>query len=509
MDKSNYQSTDTLTEGSLLARNTVFNILSEITPIIIAILVIPQLIEKLGTDRFGVLTLVWVAIGYFSFFDLGLGRALTKSVAEKLGKQEEESLPDLIYTSLFFMSLLGLAGMIAILTFSPWLIHNLLKIPNTLQTETLQAFYALSLSIPIVICSAGLRGVLEGLQRFKIVAKIRIPFSLATFLGPLFMAYFTNNLFLIVCILVIIRLFVFFVYLFSCLNILTVTRKRHALRPKEMRYLLRIGSWMTVSNIISPLMSILDRFLIGGLISIAGVAYYATPAEMINKLIIIPGAFIAVLFPAFSTSFSRDPKRVSQLFDKGSKIIFLFVYPFVLIIVTLAPELLTLWLGKIFMQQSTSVLQWLTIGMLFNCLALVPFILLQGSGRPDITAKLHIIEFPLYLMLVWSLVKTRGVEGAAIAYFIRVTIDMLLLYVITRQHLNIKVSERLQKHLFFGLIILVIPMALFTTETILKSLFLLLVVTAFISNSWYKLLEQEERQWVKRYIGKKAIRPIG
>ena len=33
---------------------------------------------------FGVLSLVWMFIGYFSLFDLGLGRATTKLVAEKI-----------------------------------------------------------------------------------------------------------------------------------------------------------------------------------------------------------------------------------------------------------------------------------------------------------------------------------------------------------------------------------------------------------------------------------------
>ena len=77
---------DKLTQGRLLARNTVWNLGGQVAPLVVAIFAIPPLIKGLGTDRFGVLTLAWVVIGYFSLFDLGLGRALTKLVAGQEGK---------------------------------------------------------------------------------------------------------------------------------------------------------------------------------------------------------------------------------------------------------------------------------------------------------------------------------------------------------------------------------------------------------------------------------------
>ena len=53
--------------------------------VVVAIFSIPILIRDLGTDRFGVLALAWAIVGYASLFDLGLGRALTQLVAQKLG----------------------------------------------------------------------------------------------------------------------------------------------------------------------------------------------------------------------------------------------------------------------------------------------------------------------------------------------------------------------------------------------------------------------------------------
>jgi len=75
-----------LTQGRLLARNTILNVLGYSLPMLVAIFAIPPLVKGLGTERFGILTLAWVIIGYLSLFDLGLGRALTKLVAEKLNR---------------------------------------------------------------------------------------------------------------------------------------------------------------------------------------------------------------------------------------------------------------------------------------------------------------------------------------------------------------------------------------------------------------------------------------
>src|SRR5690349_2610185 len=105
-----------------------------------AVLAIPALIAGMGKERFGILTLAWILLGYFSLFDLGLGRALTRMVAERLGLGREEDIPGLVWTTLGLMMGLGLAGTVAIGLVSPWLVGRVLKVPDALRGETLGAF---------------------------------------------------------------------------------------------------------------------------------------------------------------------------------------------------------------------------------------------------------------------------------------------------------------------------------------------------------------------------------
>jgi len=182
-----------LTSGEIIVRNILYNFIGQGTPLVLAIFAVPILINKLGTERFGVLALAWMVIGYFSLFDLGLGRALTKLVADKLGANQKEEIPALVWTSLFSMLGLGIVGALVIVLISPWLTNRVLNIPLALQPESLNTFYLLSFCIPFVIISTGLRGVLEAFQWFQFINTVRISLGMATFLSPLIVLPFSQN----------------------------------------------------------------------------------------------------------------------------------------------------------------------------------------------------------------------------------------------------------------------------------------------------------------------------
>src|ERR1039457_2089077 len=194
-----------LTSGSLLARNTIWNIVGQISPMAVGLFAIPRLIHALGTDRFGILTIAWVVVGYFSLFDLGLGRAMTNLVAQSLGGNSQSELPAIVWTANGVMAAMGIVGAIALPAFSPLLTSSLLKIPPSLQTEKLLSLFLLSFPVPRVISPAGFRGILEAQQKFGLLNIVKIPMGVATFLAPVAVLPFTNNLTALIGALVLTR----------------------------------------------------------------------------------------------------------------------------------------------------------------------------------------------------------------------------------------------------------------------------------------------------------------
>jgi O-antigen/teichoic acid export membrane protein len=487
-----------LTSGRLLARNTIWNLLGQIVPMVAALVTIPIIIRAMGVERFGVLSLAWIVVGYFSLFDLGIGRALTKFIADKLGTNEEHVIPALTWTSLLLMLILGIVGALVTLALSPWLVHRLLKIPQALQAETLHGFYLLAASIPIVTTTAGLRGILEALQRFRIVNLIRIPLSIFSFVGPLLVLPYSRSLVAVLALLVAARLFGCAVHVWACVRALPALYRSPSLDGSLIVPLARFGGWMTVNNVIGPLMFYVDRFLIGTLVSVSAVAYYSAPVDMVLRLTVVPGAVVGVLFPALATSLNQDPPRAGVLLSRGLKYVFLVVFPIVLVIVTFAPEGLRLWLGPTFSLNGASVLRWVAAGVFVNSLATLPFVLIQSAGRPDMTAWLAAAELPVYCGALWFLTKWLGIEGTAIAWAGRLAVEAILLFFISERLLPLttKFLSRLGIAVVGGLAVLLVGSLL--QDLAAKIIFVSVALLAFGITAWFWGLAPKERDYLVR-----------
>jgi O-antigen/teichoic acid export membrane protein len=104
------------------------------------------------------------------------------------------------------------------------------------------------------------------------------------------------------------------------------------------------------------------------------------------------------------------------------------VLPAVLVVAVFAHFLLSAWLNAQFADAATPVLQLLLIGIFLNSAAHLPYALLQAHGRSDLTAKLHLLELPVFAALLVAGVHWFGIVGAALAWTLRVALDAALLY---------------------------------------------------------------------------------
>ena len=321
-------------------------------------------------------------------------------------------------------------GTIVLLSCAHLLVYTILKVPEAIRPETLRSFYALAFAIPIVTTSSGLRGILEAHQEFALLMAIRVPLGMFTFAGPLFVFIFSRSMVAVVGALLAARLITCIAHLLACLLKMPELRHRARFEAACLGDVFHLGGWMTISNLISPLLVYMDRFLIGALVSVTAVAYYATPFEMISKLLAVPLAMMGPLFPAFAVSSTQqDHARSSLLLERTVKYTFLIVFPVTLLTVAFAAQVLKLWLGQSFAQHSAPVLQWLAVGVLINCLSVVAAGMVQGYGRPDIAAKFHLLELPFYLFVLGLALRWYGIVGAAVAWTLRVTLDATLLFV--------------------------------------------------------------------------------
>lgn len=481
-----------------LARNTAWNLIGMCAPMVVALVAIPELVEGMGRDRFGLLTLIWMLVGYLGVFDLGLGRALTQTVAQRLGEGRIIEIPGVFWTALGIMSGLGAVGGLVVWIAAPWLAQSALNIDPALQSETMRSFRAVALGLPILISVTGLVGTLEAFQKFKLVNGIRMPAGIFTFVGPLLVLPFSTRLSNIVLILLAGRLAEWIVFFVSCIN--TIPGVLGTTQPvqRNLGGLFKFGSWMTVTNIVSPLLLHVDRFLIGGLRTVGEVAYFATPAEMVVKMLILPRAWVTVLFPSFAGGYRQRPQETASLFIRSYRYLLFGLFPIVAGVVALAPEFLNLWLGREFGAASSPVMRLLTIGVFLHSLAYVPLSLLQAMGRPDYSAKLSLLELPVYLGLSCVLIQYFGILGAATAWLLRAGVDMFFFTRVALRLVNQPVGT-LRNFLWLvaanlaALAVLALPIPLW-----IRLVAGLAAATGHLRASWLNLLDDGERDRLRQ-----------
>lgn len=499
--------------GSLIARNTLLNLIGQALPLLVGIATIPLVVHGLGTERFGLLSLAWVILGYFTIFDLGLGRATTKYVAEALGKGESDQVPEIIWTAVTFQATLGLIGAIVLFSITDLLVERVLNIPPEFLAEAKDTFHLLALSIPLVLVSSSFSGVLEAAQRFDLANSVKIPSSILTFILPLVGLYLGFGLPGIIVLILLARLGALIALAWMDFRIVPELRA-HSVSFARFSQLFAFGGWITITSIVGPVLVYLDRFLIGSLLTMAAVAYYSAPYEMVTRLWIITASLTLTLFPAFSAlEGAQDRQRVGTFFARSIKYVLITSGPIVVLVVAFSKDILRIWLGSDFAAESTAAMQVLALGVLINSLAHTPFALLQGTGRPDLPAKFHVIELPIYIAMAWVLVNEFGIAGAAGAWTLRVVLDSFLLFVATFKVYRLSPSILAENGtkpaivglFIFGCVAYVLkgfadPLSI-AAQSLLSFGFLVLFAWA----TWKYILDDIDRGMVHRIINPKRI----
>ncbi len=439
-----------------MIRNIFYNLFGFALPLLIGIACLPHIIFTLGNTKFGFLSVAWVIIGYFSIFDLGLGRALTQAIAARLANDRIGQIYTLTRKTLFAMTVLSIVGGAVLALLSMPVVDMVLKVPADFRDEALRTMWVLSLGIPAVVLFSGFRGILEAFGRFVISSAGRSALGIWTFVSPLLLFQYTKDLMWVVTALVIGRYVILVVFGLFCIS---EFRERKLFSMKEnsnLKEVLAFGGWMTVSNLISPIMVYMDRFFVSSISGLSQVAYYTTPYDFISRLSFIPEAIFGVIFPAMAKLHADGSDKASELYTFSLKALGFAMFLVSSGLVLISPIFLRLWLGPDFEVNSQLIFSFLAIGLFVNCMARPSYNLLQAQGLANRTAQLHLVELPVYIVTLIAALNYFGPFGAAVAWLGRATFDFVLLTVVVhRETKGLQGAARIISVVFILLVVLV------------------------------------------------------
>lgn len=404
-----------------LARGVGFNLVGALVPAALGLLSLPVIAAGLGSARLGLLSLAWAALGYLGVLNLGVGRALAREAA---GSGGGEAVARVAWTGIWLTLALGTTAGAILYPAAPALAAGLRL--DGLRAEAVDVFRLVAAALPWTVAAPSLVGLLEARGRFGRLNAVSAAVSAVSYLGPVAVLWAGGGLIATMQVLVAARVAGWIAYAALCLEALPALRRVRGVDRAAAGEILRFGGWSTVSTVASPLMTYMDRFAVAGIVSAAAVAFYAAPQEVVTRLGSVSGAVVSVLFPAFAAAAPGQAR--DRLASRGVWAVGVLVVPLSLVLAAFAGPALGAWLGEEYAARGASALGWLALGLLWNGLAKVPSALLQAAGRPDLTARIHLAELPVYLPLLLAAVAWRGVEGAAVVYALRAGADAVAHY---------------------------------------------------------------------------------
>jgi len=412
---------------SRVAHNTVLNFLGLAVPLALAFFVMPIAARHLGPARFGLLGLAWAVTEYLTLFDLGLGRAVVKFVADALHHDSTE-LSEIVSSSVLAQVAAGIVGGAAFTLAAPFLVETVFHVPTAGASEAIGTFRVVGISVPAVLLISAQRGVLEGAQRFDLSTTIKMLSSIASLSIPAIGAVYGASLPLILAVVLVSRVGICLLYAFAIRYALPGVRWVWSRDWSLLRRILSFGGWVLVSNSVTPLLVYFDRFALGTIAGLAAVGFYTAPYEGVARLLLVPVSLIGTLLPALTSIEARgDRDRFTLVASAAERSLIVAMAAPLAVIAVFAPELLKVWLGAQYAEQSATALRILAVGVFANALAHPLFVALYARNRPDLPAKFHLFELVVHIPLTILLIRSYGIAGAAGAWSARVTLDLCLL----------------------------------------------------------------------------------
>lgn len=405
-----------------VTRNTTYNVIGTLVPVIVALVTIPIYIKMIGDERYAVLSIAWLLLGYFGVFDLGIGKAAAQRISILQTKSYEKSVT--FWTALSLNASLGALGGIVILPVAQYFFSEQFKVDSNFVPEILNALPWLVLAVPLATITSVLNGALQGMEKFAHINIINSTGSILFQVLPLFVALQgIVDLEVLLAVAIVARFSGLIVLFFVAVRFVSYKRVP-TFSGAEARKLLKFGGWVAISSFVSPIMVMADRFIIGAVLGAKAVTIYAVPYQLAERSTLIPNALGSSLFPRFAKGGKSDPKVLAI---DSINILQLFMTSLILIVILQADFILSIWISPDFAKESSLVLKIILIGFWVNGLARIPFNMLQASGKPKIVAISHLVQILPYCLLLLVGLNMWGIEGAAFAFSLRVFFDYVLL----------------------------------------------------------------------------------
>jgi len=400
--------------GSVLS-NAGWNTFGTLFSMIIAFVLAPLLIHRLGVDQWGLLLLVWSVAGVLGLANFGMGEATLRYVAHYYADGDFAGVNRVLGATLtFYLLVCGLIS--GVVWAATPIVAQWMKVPEHghYPVEALLRMTTLLFSAGMI--ANAFRAIPMALHRYDISSGIGLIEGIVRSSGLVLLVVAGLGVVDLVAWEVLVAIAGLVVHVIIARRLVPGIRWLPSMSLAGIREIIGYSMFTFMTHMFLVVYREAGRLLLGNRLGTASVAYLGTPDSIAYRLHMIVVSGIETLVPRFSAS--RDPENTKVLLITSTWAVFASAVVLYLPLAVLMPDLLRLWISPEFAHESGEVGRLLTLG-LAGAVAFAPIAtLFRGLGKPGFVTGVMAVAGMVVLTGSVLLIPSLGVLGVGYAYLL-------------------------------------------------------------------------------------------
>ena len=472
--------------------------------VVAALIVSPIIVHNLGNELYGIWVLIGSITGYFTVLDFGVNTALVRFISKYEAQGRKERSREIYSNAFVFFGAVGILIMVCTAVFA-YKFGDLFDIKAVSRGYLYLVFLVVGIDLAVGMLFTVFLGTLKAVQEFLKINIVSIS------------AMIIKNIVLVVLLLkgyglLTLAMVQFITTVGRCVPQYFIIKSDYShlkfkMSDSSKMMFRKIYDYSLYSFIISVALKVLfytDSIVIGSMVSVSDVTFYAIPMTLILYLEQFVYAAMSVLTPVVSSYDAQGNIEANRrIYIVGSKYSLVLSLPMLFVVFTNGAEFISLWMGEEYGLRGDVVLKILTVGYVFSLSQVIANGILKGMSRHRVFAYILAAEALVNLVLSVALAPVYGIEGVAIGTAVPLIIaNLFVVPAYTCRVLGISYIQYIVKcygpFLVFtsilGALYFAVPISVSTYSQLTG--YSLSVAGVFMVFSYCFIIEKEHKNWI-------------
>ena len=440
-------------------KNSIYNFIGFLLPILILVIFTPIIISKLGVRDYGIFIFLNTVLTFLGLLDLGIGTATNKHVIEYYSNNQTDRLKKLLYSMNSVYLIMAFVYLFVCLAIG--LAMQKFFVKPGMEADYFILFLILGLTGFVGAFFANFVNSLVVIQRYDLYLKISSIFLLLSNISMLVLASFGYKLVPILLVQFFLSLLSSLSYFFIAKRIFTPLKLGYAWNKVELIKNYKFALPVAFNNLASSSLVHFDKLLVPVFYGSAALTYYSVPGSVATKISTISGTFSSLLFPiTVNLQALNDTEKIKRVYIRSVRLITILSSAIALSIIFTADKILLYWLNDSFVKQSAVVLILLVLTNFVLALFSPLSNLLMAMNKMRFLTTGSVIMALINIITLFIFLPKYGINGAALSYLISVLFVFYMFHFAEKKYFSIK--ENIHLKLLIKIILTTIPFFVIT-----------------------------------------------